>query len=584
MKRSIIIFALMLLVMASGCQQEVLEMPDESTLEPENTTGLPQGAFLLTTEDDGIDTKTIVFGKTVSWVEGDTVNINGYNYPIKSYSGKFYIEPGADGTPLIAGDTIRGYYHCGEVEDPQSMKPRVYYPEEYLTEISKDKQKISLPMVAFDKTGNHVIEFKNLTAALLLTIKNNTGFPVKLEEVILSSNNCDLGGSQPIYFNNSADGWVSYANSQNSSVKLSIFKNVSSQVKYEIPIGDSITVQVPLRCIETANINILVRANSNLGAVKGFHGANQDSDDIFGVLNPNYEFRYSYTPPTSLTLDRNKMIKASVTIKRAAESAGRVTEVDHGRFSISATETVHFSKGNLCYKATAPVGEKWHFAANQYDYIGAANNNIASDYNGDIDLFGWATSGHDNGQTSYQPYSSSSMSSTYFNRDTTWWNTSTNTPNSVDWGYNLNGTIGSYRIAWRTLSRDEWHYLLTRNNSNYFGYGTVAGKHGVIFLPDDWVQPAFAPIMNPNNREHNNYTAEEWALMAKAGAIFLPYAGWRAGTTVYGVDERGNYWTSTYDQNIKAINFQFGQTNTFVSDYIKYGFSVRLVTRLYPMP
>lgn len=579
MKKRFILLTVILAFAAlfTSCQKSELNTSEEEVVD-----GIPEGAFLLSTEGNESGTKVIVSGTTVNWTEGDVVNINGNDYPIKLSGGKFYIEPGADGTPLIAGDTIRGYYHCGEVENPQSMNPRVYYPEEYLTEISKDKQKISLPMVAFDKTGNHVIEFKNLTAALLLTIKNNTGFPVKLEEVILSSNNRDLGGSQPINFNNSADGWVYAADSKNSSVKLSIF--ASSQSKYEIPIGDSITVQVPLRCIENANINILVRANSNLGAVKGFHGANQDSDDIYGVLNPNYEFRYSYTPPTSLTLARNKMIKASVTIKRAAESAGRVTEVDHGRFSISATETVHFSKGNLCYKATASVGEKWHFAANQYDYIGAANNNIASNYNGDIDLFGWATSGHDNGQTSYQPYSSSDISSTYYNRDTTWWNTSSNWPNSIDWGYNLSRVIGSYRIAWRTLSRDEWLYLLTRNDSKYFGYGTVAGKHGVFFLPDDWVQPAFAPKMNPQNREHNNYTAKEWALMAKAGAIFLPYAGRRAETTVSNVDKQGNYWTSTYDQNIKAINFQFGETNTFVSDYIKYGYSVRLVSHIDPMP
>ncbi|MBR4437591.1 MAG: hypothetical protein IKS79_00625 [Bacteroidales bacterium] len=579
MKKRFILLTVILAFAAlfTSCQKSELNTSEEEVVD-----GIPEGAFLLSTEGNESGTKVIVSGTTVNWTEGDVVNINGNDYPIKLSGGKFYIEPGADGTPLIAGDTIRGYYHCGEVKNPQSMNPRVYYPEEYLTEISKDKQKISLPMVAFDKTGNHVIEFKNLTAALLLTIKNNTGFPVKLEEVILSSNNCDLGGSQPINFNNSADGWVYAADSKNSSVKLSIF--ASSQSKYEIPIGDSITVQVPFRRIINANINILVRANSNLGAVKGFHGANQDSDDIYGVLNPNYEFRYSYTPPTSLTLARNKMIKASVTIKRAAESAGRVTEVDHGRFSISATETVHFSKGNLCYKATASVGEKWHFAANQYDYIGAANNNIASNYNGDIDLFGWATSGHDNGQTSYQPYSSSDISSTYYNRDTTWWNTSSNWPNSIDWGYNLSRVIGSYRIAWRTLSRDEWLYLLTRNDSKYFGYGTVAGKHGVFFLPDDWVQPAFAPKMNPQNREHNNYTAKEWALMAKAGAIFLPYAGRRAETTVSNVDKQGNYWTSTYDQNIKAINFQFGETNTFVSDYIKYGYSVRLVSHIYPMP
>lgn len=581
MKRSIILFAVMLLVMAPGCQQEVLEIPDESTLE-ENTNGLPKGAFLLTTEDDGIDTKTIVSGTTVNWVVGDTVNINGNNYPIKSSSGHFYIEPGADGTPLIAGDTIRGYYHCGEVENPQSMNPRVYYPEEYLTEISKDKQKISLPMVAFDKTGNHVIAFKNLTAALLLTIKNNTGFPVKLEEVVLSSNNRDLGGSQPINFNNTADGWVYDADSQNSSVKLSIFDNLSTQKKCTIATGDSITVQVPLRRILNANINILVRANSNLEAVLT-NTPTIDEGDFYGVLNPNYEFRYSYTPPTSLTLARNQMKKASVTIKRAAESNGRVTEVDHGRFSISATETVHFSKGNLCYNAKAAIDKRWHFAANQYDYIGTANNNIASDYNGDIDLFGWATSGHDNGQTSYQPYSSSSSPSDYYHQNSPWWNTTNNNPNSMDWGYNLNGrTIGSYRIAWRTLSKDEWHYLLTRNNSTYFGYGTVAGKYGVFFLPDDWVQPAFAPEMNPLNREHNNYTAEEWALMAKAGAIFLPYAGRRIGTSINKVGEEGYYWTSTYDKDNEAIYFKFGQSNHFVTDYIDYGCSVRLAAHLIP--
>lgn len=55
-----------------------------------------------------------------------------------------------------------------------------------------------------------------------------------------------------------------------------------------------------------------------------------------------------------------------------------------GSFSVSATRQVRFSQGNLQYKAS---NNTWRFAEYQYEYVGNANSNISSSYNGWIDLF-----------------------------------------------------------------------------------------------------------------------------------------------------------------------------------------------------
>ncbi|MBP5229652.1 MAG: hypothetical protein J6Z32_05840 [Bacteroidales bacterium] len=563
----------------TSCQKSEVNTPEE-----EITDGIPEGAFLLTTEDDGIDTKTIVSGATVKWEPGDSVMINRHYYPIKQSGGKFYIEPGEDGTPLIAGNKISGFYNC-DVTELDGNYPRVEYFNEYVTVMAGDKQQISLPMAAYGNTADHNIQFKHITAALLLTVKNETGFPVKLEEVILSSSNQKLGG---YFFINlaAADLGVSSATGS-GAVKLSIFDASSSNHKCFIANGASKTIQVPIRPVSGATINILVRANSNLGAVKGFHGANQDSDDFLGILNPNYEFRYSYTPEATLTLGRNQMMTASVTINRAAESNGRVTEVDHGLFTISKDYKVHFSRGNLRYSATASESNRWQFAPDQYSYIGGVNANIyrTTANTQPIDLFGWAASGNDNGQTCFMPYSYSTKEEEYYAVYDSWWNN--DRPKSMDWGYNLNNNTDN--IVWYTLGKGSWTNLIGRDDGNKWGNGTVNGVNGCIFLPDDWVQPAGVPKFTPKNRTnaYNNYTAEEWAFMAKAGAVFLPAAGYRNGTSVSYVGENGYYWTCTHsdkeNESYKAYYLSIENGGVPNANYTYenfFGFSVRLVTRL----
>ena len=137
-------------------------------------------------------------------------------------------------------------------------------------------------------------------------------------------------------------------------------------------------------------------------------------------------------------------------------------------FSVSATKKVTFSPGNLQYH---PANKEWRFATSQWDYIGDANSNCSSTYNGWLDLFGWSTSATNFGvsiSTSNSDYSGS----------------------FVDWGTN---TIGNDAPnTWRTLTLDEWEYLLnTRPNaSSLKGVAQVNGVKGLILLPDNWTCPS----------------------------------------------------------------------------------------------
>lgn len=60
----------------------------------------------------------------------------------------------------------------------------------------------------------------------------------------------------------------------------------------------------------------------------------------------------------------------------------------------------------------------------------------------------------------------------------------------VDWGTNR---IGNYAPnAWRTLTSNEWGYLLNNrpNASSLKGVAQVNGVNGLILLPDSWTRPS----------------------------------------------------------------------------------------------
>ncbi len=541
--------------------------------------GIPEGAFLLTAEEPASDgTKTVANGTTVLWQGGETVNINDNNYTVQVANNKAYIVPGEGGTPEITGDKIYAFYGC-TIDEQTPPRFKVTLPSQYECTVSGSSLIMPLPMAAYGNTADRHIQFKHLTAAISLTITNNTGTPLQLDEVMLSSATNRLSGV--VYGSYGAGHYLDLTDfsitpgavSSNGIGWVKVNFKQPNGNKVVIPNGSSQTVQVPVLPLSDATVNILVHANSNW--IAHHTGSNIDADEYYGIVNVNYEYRYDYTPSATLTLSRNKMKSATVTINTSATSDGKVTEVDHGLFSVSSTKQVRFSKGNLRYQATASADNRWTFADYQYQYRGIYNQSIGESYNGYIDLFGWATSGYDNGQTYYQPWSYDNGAG-YYNSNT-WWSTN----RTLDWGANIIYNNIYNNITWSTLTKGQWEYLIARADGQKWGNGTVAGFNGCIFLPDDWVQPYGVPTFCPQATicSDNVYTGDEWAVMARYGAVFLPAAGQRRNKYVYSMGTFGGYWTATFDTDGKAyILDKIGlNTPTLVSLDTYYGCSVRLV-------
>ena len=263
-----------------------------------------------------------------------------------------------------------------------------------------------------------------------------------------------------------------------------------------------------------------------------------------------------------------------------------------GLFSISETQQVHFSQGNLQYQASTNT---WRFANNQYDYIGNDNVNISATYNGWIDLFGWGTSGYNHGAICYQPWSTSQTISDYYAYGSPTNNLYDQT-GQADWGYNAISNGGNANNIWRTLTGDEWIYLFqdrVTQSGIRFAMAQVAGVNGVILVPDDWHSETYN-LNNTNNYYDIQYTdnvisASQWIALDSAGAVFLPASGWRdssQGTSlpvINNLGSEGNYWTSTsggenYDI-ARAVFFEYGRITSHgqYGTYRQGGMSVRLV-------
>ena len=286
-----------------------------------------------------------------------------------------------------------------------------------------------------------------------------------------------------------------------------------------------------------------------------------------------------------------------------------------GKFSVSASQVVYFSRGNLQYQASTNT---WRFAENQYDAVGGSNgSNNAAPYNtssandspsdsqtGWIDLFGWAASGITRtGVTAYQPYSTSTNNADY---GTTTTKSADETLGDYDWGKNMGD-------GWRTLTAEEWGYLIgpgiggttpSDKRANYQSLRglckiTVSGTDypGLMILPDDLYNnlpsegsiaskwSACAVAAASLNYTLATFTEAEWTALQAAGAVFLPAAGYRY-TTVNYAGAYGDYWSSSASSDKLAffLRFYAGYLNPENSGNRYNGRSVRLVSDIAPDP
>lgn len=270
--------------------------------------------------------------------------------------------------------------------------------------------------------------------------------------------------------------------------------------------------------------------------------------------------------------DEQAPSESVVTIENGAVTAA---------FSVSSTTQVYFSQGNLQYQASTGT---WKFADNQYDIIGADNANISATYSGYIDLFAWATSDWSGGVRAYQPYATETYDDYYYLGGSSS-NSIAGDYANADWGvYNAIANGGNEAGQWRTLTQEEWNYVIKdrKNASDLYSVAKVNNVNGLLILPDAWETPSSLQFTSrAYSWATNVYTEEEWKTLESAGAIFLPAAGYRSGTVLTDVGAYGAYWSTTANSDL-AYSVFFSASN--VSS--KYGLnrsngaSVRLVKNI----
>lgn len=221
----------------------------------------------------------------------------------------------------------------------------------------------------------------------------------------------------------------------------------------------------------------------------------------------------------------------------------------NGLFSVGQNKKVLFSKGNLQYSGN----NIWGFAEQQYEIIGDADSNIYLNYSaGKVDLFCWSGNSHSN-----YGLSTNSNSSNYDGL-------------FLDWGAKIDRND-----TWRTLSEEEWRYLLgtsEERNGKYKNWVNVNGVNGLVIAPDDF-----------SGTIEDTYNASTWAETENDGLVFLPISGYRYQNYVSGLTSYGYYWSSTTSSryNASASEVYINQNGCGVStsgQLRRYACCVRLVS------
>ncbi|MBQ0016683.1 MAG: hypothetical protein KBT04_06835, partial [Bacteroidales bacterium] len=256
-----------------------------------------------------------------------------------------------------------------------------------------------------------------------------------------------------------------------------------------------------------------------------------------------------------------------------------------GLFSVAPGKKVRFSQGNLqyttvgshaCADGTTKAGT-WRFAAHQYDIVFNGNDNISSNYTGWIDLFGWGTSGYNK----CYPYLTTTDGSIYGPSGA--YNLTGDSAN-YDWGvYNAISNGGNVAGKWRTLTKDEWEYLLKGrdNASSKIELAMLNGTPGVVLLPDSWAPPSVIDRYREDRAGSAvlpvEYPSNEWCMMENAGAVFLPLASFRDGTTYNArlfPDVYGRYWSSVSTGSSNAHSLDFSGKLRLSSGTFRYDLNI----------
>lgn len=259
---------------------------------------------------------------------------------------------------------------------------------------------------------------------------------------------------------------------------------------------------------------------------------------------------FTRTTTDGITFPRSRYLRLNIGANVIHFNPGDLT----GKFSVSSTQQVTFSKGNL-YKS----GSSYYFADVQ--------TNRSSANSGSLDhLFEWTS----NMATSYPVQNGGNNTWFVLTKD--------------QWEYMVKTRPVSFNTATDTYNNRRCLAAMVTNSSGR----TIA--RGVILFPDLFYWPleqAKLPVSNKFGRivlhwdQVPSFTNAEWALLEAAGCVFLPATAKKdLGSQAEFEVSSGYYWTATGDShdayyvrfasNSKVFDSQDGRID-------KWGCAIRMV-------
>lgn len=259
---------------------------------------------------------------------------------------------------------------------------------------------------------------------------------------------------------------------------------------------------------------------------------------------------FTRTTTDGITFPRSRYLRLNIGANVIHFNPGDLT----GKFSVSSTQQVTFSKGNL-YKS----GSSYYFADVQ--------TNRSSANSGSLDhLFEWTS----NMATSYPVQNGGNNTWFVLTKD--------------QWEYMVKTRPVSFNTATDTYNNRRCLAAKVTNSS-----GRIIAR-GVILFPDLFYWPleqAKLPVSNKFGRivlhwdQVPSFTNAEWALLEAAGCVFLPATAKKdLGSQAEFEVSSGYYWTATGDShdayyvrfasNSKVFDSQDGRID-------KWGCAIRMV-------
>ncbi|MCQ2141909.1 MAG: hypothetical protein MJY83_06135, partial [Bacteroidales bacterium] len=180
-----------------------------------------------------------------------------------------------------------------------------------------------------------------------------------------------------------------------------------------------------------------------------------------------------------------------------------------GAFTVSSSgRRVFFSRGNLYWD-----GDSFEFEAHQYD----SPDKWKPDH---VSFYYWSVT------------ASYAYNSTYTNEVSPEDVLFTNDPNHPE-KPNKNFTVNNVTGAFRTLSNDEWHYLITKHDVKYV---TINDRKGYVIAPD-------GVKLDPAKESYSEIE------LVSDNLVFLGCNGLRRWDATHFYNDLGYYWSSSIDKS-----------------------------------